>query len=79
MREASAERLAGRWDLVGFNGRLLPVELEDDSEPENGLRAFLLESAPPALADPPHRRAMAGGGRPTYSWVRVRRRESARP
>jgi hypothetical protein len=27
---------------VGFNGRLLPVELEDDSEPDTGLRAFLL-------------------------------------
>jgi hypothetical protein len=31
---AAPDRLAGWYQLVGFNGSLLPVELEDDSEPD---------------------------------------------
>jgi hypothetical protein len=44
-------RVAGRYELVGVNGSLLPVELEDDaleddaSEEGPELRAFLAEGS----------------------------------
>ena len=41
----TVERMVGRYELVGVNGSLLPAEVGDDSEPDAGLRAFLLEGA----------------------------------
>ena len=41
----TVERMVGRYELVGFNGSVLPAEVGDDSEPDAGLRAFLLEGA----------------------------------
>jgi hypothetical protein len=36
-------RVAGRYDLVGLNGSLLPAEVEDELEEGPALRAFLVE------------------------------------
>jgi hypothetical protein len=36
-------RVAGRYELVGLNGSLLPAEVEDEVEEGPALRAFLVE------------------------------------
>ena len=36
-------RVAGRYELVGVNGSLLPAEVEDEVEEGPALRAFLVE------------------------------------
>jgi len=36
-------RVAGRYELVGVNGSLLPAEVEDEMEEGPALRAFLVE------------------------------------
>ena len=42
--QASDHRgVAGRYELVGLNGSLLPVEVEDEVEEGSSLRAFLVE------------------------------------
>ena len=62
-RQASDHRrVAGRYELVGLNGSLLPVEVEEDGSEEGPeVRAFLVEGEL-------HRRRG-----PDYTWVYIRR------